>query len=154
MKWQESLDIEANIETIWRLFGWDQQQRIMPQVVENKLIEEKAGGVGTRVQQKYQEGKRIETYIVEVLEHEDTNEKKHLKIEFELAKMFRIHAVFTLYKLDERLTRFEYGGTNEGLNFIGKLMMKLGSSKRNQQVVDDFMNRVRQEALKDELQAV
>lgn len=41
MKWQESLDIEANIETIWRLFGWDQQQRIMPQVVENKLIEEK-----------------------------------------------------------------------------------------------------------------
>ncbi|WP_195573914.1 SRPBCC family protein [Paenibacillus sp. 1001270B_150601_E10] len=154
MNWKERMDIEANIETIWRLFDWDNQQRIMPQVVENKLIEETEGKIGTKFQQKYKEGKRVETYIVEVLEYEDTPAYKHLKVGFTLAKTFNIRAAYTLHKKDEHHTVFEYSGSNEGINLFGKIMLKLGSTKGNQKVVTDFMKRVQQEALKDERNAV
>lgn len=154
MNWKERMDIEANIETIWRLFEWDNQQRIMPQVVENKLIEETEEKIGTKFQQKYREGKRIETYIVEVLEHEDAPSKKHLKIGFTLAKTFNIHAAYTLLKKEAHHTVFEYSGSNEGINLLGKIMLKLSSTKGNQKVVTDFMKRVQQEAMKDERNAV
>lgn len=147
IKWHEERIIPVNIEVIWRLFEIENLQRIMPNVIENKVLERKEGVVGTTYQQKYKEGKRVETYIVEDLEYENTPLKKHNKIGFTLAKAFQIEASFTLIKQSESETRFIYKGQNEGLNFLGKTLLKLGGQKNNQKVVVDFMDRVEKEAL-------
>ncbi|UII54200.1 SRPBCC family protein [Cytobacillus spongiae] len=147
IKWYEERIIPVHIETIWKLFEIDQLQRIMPNVIETKVIEQKEGIVGTKYQQKYKEGKRVETYIVEDLEYENTPEKKHNTIGFTLAKAFEIQASFTLIKISETETNFIYQGQNKGLNFLGKTLLKLGGQKNNQKVVTDFMDRVESEAL-------
>ncbi|MBC1798518.1 SRPBCC family protein [Listeria booriae] len=149
MTWNEEMVIGANIEVIWNLFQLENIQRIMPQIIENEVIEMKEGIVGSRYRQKYQEGKRVETYIVEDLAHEDTPERKHNTSGFVLAKAFKIETSFTLEKIDEKSTRFIYSGSNQGINFLGKILMKLSSSKNNDKVVADFMKRVEAEALKD-----
>ncbi|EUJ23633.1 hypothetical protein PGRAN_08243 [Listeria grandensis FSL F6-0971] len=147
--WNEEMVIEANIEVIWNLFQLENMPRIMPQIIENEVIEKKEGVVGSKYRQKYQEGKRVETYIVEDLAHEDTPNRKHNTSGFVLAKAFKIETSFTLEKIDENSTRFFYSGSNQGVNFLGKALMKLGSSKNNDKVVVDFMKRVETEALKD-----
>ncbi|MBS8266587.1 SRPBCC family protein [Mesobacillus boroniphilus] len=149
IKWNEERMIPVNIETIWTLFELENIQRIMPHVVENKVIEKKEGVVGSKYEQKYKEGKRIETYIVEDLEYENTPGKKHNKIGFTLAKAFAIEASFTLIKVDEEETRFIYQGQNTGLNFLGKTLLKLGGERNNKKVVTDFMDRVESEALEE-----
>ena len=149
IKWHEERIIPVNIETIWTLFQLENIQRIMPNVIENKVIEKKEGVVGSKYEQKYKEGKRIETYIVEDLEHENTPVKKHNKIGFTLAKAFQVEAAFTLVKVGEDETRFIYQGQNTGLNFLGKTLLKLGGEKNNKKVVTDFMDRVESEALKE-----
>ncbi|MBC6314392.1 SRPBCC family protein [Listeria grandensis] len=147
--WNEEMVIEANIEVIWNLFQLENMPRIMPQIIENEVIEKKEGVVGSKYRQKYQEGKRVETYIVEDLAHEDTPNRKHNTSGFVLAKAFKIETSFTLEKIDENSTRFFYSGSNQGVNFLGKALMKLGSTKNNDKVVIDFMKRVETEALKD-----
>lgn len=149
IKWEEERIIPVNIEVIWHLFEIENIQRIMPNVIENKVLERKEGVVGSTYQQKYKEGKRIETYIVEDLAYENTPEKKFNKIGFTLSKAFEIEADFTLIKLDENQTKFIYGGQNIGLNFLGKVLLKLGGEKNNKRVVNDFMERVATEALKE-----
>lgn len=141
--------IPANIEVIWNLFDLGNIYRIMPQIIENKIIEKKDGVVGSKYEQKYQEGKRVETYIVEDLEHEDTPEKKYNKTGFTLAKLFEVEATFTLYKINECETRFVYSGQNRGVNFLGRVLIKLGGAKNNDKLVNDFMDSVKNEALKD-----
>jgi hypothetical protein len=150
IKWHEERVIPVNIEVIWNLFELENIQRIMPNVIENKVLEQKEGVVGSKVQQKYREGKRIETYIVEDLEYENTPDRKHNKIGFTLAKAFEIHAGFTLVKINEGETNFIYSGQNKGLKFLGKVLLKLGGEKNNNKVVTDFMDRVESEALIEE----
>ncbi|MCD5323337.1 MULTISPECIES: SRPBCC family protein [Pontibacillus] len=147
IKWHEERVLPFNIEVIWRLFEIESLPRIMPNVIETKVLDKKDGVVGTTYEQKYKEGKRIETYIVEDLEYENTPQKKHNKIGFTLAKAFDIQASFTLIKQSENETRFIYKGQNVGLNFLGKTLLKLGGQKNNQKVVDDFMDRVEKEAM-------
>lgn len=149
IKWEEERVIPANIEVIWNLFEIENLSRIMPGVVETKVLEKKEGVVGSTYQQKYREGKRVETYIVEDLEHEDTPEKKHNKTGFTLAKAFEIEASFTLIKLNENETKFIYTGQNKGVNFLGKTLLKLGGKRNNQKVVTDFMDRVEKESIKE-----
>jgi hypothetical protein len=149
IKWYEEKVIPVNIETIWSLFELENIQRIMPNVIENKVLERKEGVVGSTYQQKYKEGKRVETYIVEDLEYENTPDKKHNKIGFTLAKAFEIQATFTLIKIGESETKFIYQGENKGLNFLGKVLLKLGGDKNNNKVVMDFMELVEKEALKE-----
>lgn len=146
IKWHEERVIPVNIEVIWGLFELENIQRIMPNVIENKVLERKEGVVGSKYQQKYKEGKRIETYIVEDLEFENSPERKHNKIGFTLAKAFEVEASFTLVKLNEEETNFIYSGQNKGLNFLGKVLLKLGGEKNNNKVVTDFMDRVESEA--------
>jgi hypothetical protein len=148
MKWHEEKIIPVNIETIWTLFELENIQRIMPNVIENKVLERKEGVVGSTYQQKYKEGKRVETYIVEDLEYENTPTKKHNMIGFTLAKAFEIRAAFTLIKLNENETKFIYQGQNQGLNFLGKVLLKMGGEKNNNKVVTDFMELVEKEAKK------
>jgi hypothetical protein len=149
IKWYEEKVIPVNIETIWTLFELENIQRIMPNVIENKVLERKEGVVGSKYQQKYKEGKRVETYIVEDLEYENTPAKKHKRIGFTLAKAFEIQTAFTLIKLNENETKFIYQGQNQGLNFLGKVLLKLGGEKNNNKVVIDFMELVEKEALKE-----
>lgn len=146
--WQRETIIPVNIEKVWELFELENIQRIMPNVIENKVLELKEGIVGSTYQQKYKEGKRVETYIVEDLEHENTETKKHNKIGFTLAKAFEIEAAFTLHKIDEHNTKFIYEGQNKGINFLGKALLKIGGTKNNEKVVQDFMDLVEKEALK------
>lgn len=146
--WQKETIIPVNIEKVWELFELENIQRIMPNVIENKVLEQKEGIVGSTYQQKYKEGNRVETYIVEDLEYENTENKKHNKIGFTLAKAFEIEAAFTLHKVDEHNTKFIYQGQNKGINFLGKALLKIGGTKNNEKVVQDFMDLVEKEALK------
>ncbi|WP_026799608.1 SRPBCC family protein [Pontibacillus halophilus] len=147
IKWEEERTINSNIETIWEFFKEENMYKIMPNVVENEPVETKEGEVGSIYRQSYKEGKRVETYLVETLEYTNTPNNKHKRIAFELGKAFKIDLSFTLHKIDEGHTRFVYSGQNEGINFIGRVLVKLGGEKNNKKVVDDFMNRVEQAAV-------
>lgn len=147
--WKEEMIIESNIETVWSLFHDKNIQRIMPKVDEHLLIEKKENEVGAKHRQTYREGKRLETYIVETLEYVDLATEKRKKISFILGKAFKITLIFSLLKVDDNHTKFIYEGQNEGVNFVGRAMMKLGSEKSNLKVVEEFMMKVNQEALKD-----
>jgi hypothetical protein len=149
MKWQEERMINAPIEVVWTLFEEEIAQRIMPKVVENRWLEKKPGTVGSTYEQTYQEGKRKETYVVEIIEFEDTDTRKHKRIRFNLAGAFEMNLIFTLEKGNENQTNFIYSGSNTGLNFVGRAMLKLGNKKAGDKVVTDFLNRVEQEAMAD-----
>jgi hypothetical protein len=147
--WNEEKVISVNIEKVWDLFSDENMQRIMPNVVEHTPIEKKEGIVGSTYRQSYKEGKRVETYIVETLGYENTESKKHLHIGFTLGKAFEIEAAFTLIKIDETSTRFIYTGHNKGINFLGKVMLKIAGDKNNNKVVQDFMDKVEEEAVRE-----
>jgi hypothetical protein len=149
LTWNEERVIAANIESVWELFDDKNLQRIMPNVVEHTPIEKKDGVVGSTYKQSYKEGRRIETYIVETLAYENTDAKKHLRIGFTLGKAFEIEAGFTLIKIDQTNTRFIYTGQNKGINFLGKVMLKIAGDKNNNKVIQDFMEKVDEEAMKE-----
>ncbi|HZH60130.1 MAG TPA: SRPBCC family protein [Metabacillus sp.] len=140
--------IHKNIEQVWSLFLDKNIKRIMPKVEEHTLIEKKEDEVGAKHQQKYREGKRVETYIVETLAYEDSKGKKKKQIRFVLGKAFEITLTFTLLKVDEENTTFVYEGQNKGVNFVGRAMLKLSNQKSNDDVVKEFLQRVQDEAMK------
>jgi hypothetical protein len=148
IQWKEEIMIDRNIEKVWSLFSDRHIKKIMPKVEEHTLIEKKENEAGAKHRQTYREGKRLETYIVETLAYEDTGDKKHKKIHFVLGKAFDITLGFTLIKIDESQTRFIYAGENKGVNFVGRAMLKLGGDKNNLKVVEEFLQKVREEALK------
>lgn len=147
IQWKEETVIESNIEKVWRLFFDENIKKIMPKVEEHTLIEKTEVEVGAKHEQKYREGKRVETYIVETLAFEDQPDKKHKQISFVLGKAFKISLSFTLLKINDNQTKFIYEGQNEGVNFVGRAMLKLGSEKSNNKVVQEFLQKVEQEAL-------
>ncbi|MFJ5770290.1 SRPBCC family protein [Psychrobacillus sp. NPDC093180] len=147
IKWKEETIIEANIEKVWSLFLDKNIYKIMDKVEDHVLIEKQENEVGAKHRQSYREGKRVETYIVETLAYEDLPEKKHKKVSFVLGKAFEITFSFTLYKIDDNQTKFVYEGQNKGVNFVGRAMLKLGSEKSNNKVVQEFMEKVEREAL-------
>ncbi|WNB91919.1 SRPBCC family protein [Bacillus sp. NEB1478] len=146
--WSEEKVIPVQIDKVWELFEDRNLQRIMPNVVDHKPLEIKEGVIGSTYEQKYREGKRVETYIVEYTEYENTDSKKHKKMEFTLGKAFEVEAAFTLIKVDENSTRFIYKGQNKGINFLGRVLLKIAGDKNNNKVVQDFMELVEKEALK------
>ncbi|NWQ43219.1 SRPBCC family protein [Bacillus sp. EB106-08-02-XG196] len=147
IKWKEETIIEVNIEKVWSLFFDKNIKKIMPKVEEHTLIEKTEVEVGAKHEQKYREGRRVETYIVETLAFEDQPDKKHKQISFVLGKAFKISLSFSLLKINDNQTKFIYEGQNEGVNFVGRAMLKLGSEKSNNIVVQEFMQKVQQEAL-------
>ncbi|MFI8495399.1 SRPBCC family protein [Peribacillus butanolivorans] len=148
IQWKEEIIIESNIEKVWSLFFDKNIKKIMDKVEEHTLIEKKEEEVGAKHRQSYREGKRLETYIVETLKYEDLEDKKQKQISFVLGKAFEITLTFTLLKIDDTHTKFIYEGQNKGVNFVGRAMLKLGSEKSNNKVVQEFMQKVEQEALK------
>lgn len=65
-----------------------------------------------------------------------------------MGKVFEITLAFTLIKIDDSRTRFIYVGENKGVNFVGRAMLKLGGDKNNLKVVEEFLQKVREEAMK------
>ena len=102
MKWEDERLIDAPIETVWALFEEEQAQRIMPKVVENRWIDKKNGMTGSTYEQTYQEGKRKESYVVEIAEFEDTDSRKKKRIQFQLARAFEMNLDFTMEKVNCR----------------------------------------------------
>lgn len=149
IQWKEEAIIEANIEKVWDLFRDKNIKRIMPKVEQHKLIEKREEEVGAKHEQKYREGKRVETYIVETERYENHEDKKIKQVSFVLGKAFQITTTYTFVKIDETHTRFIYEGQNRGVNFVGRAMLKLGGQNSNNDVVKEFINRVRAEALKN-----
>jgi hypothetical protein len=147
IQWREEIIIEANIENVWELFMDKNIKKIMPKVEEHTLIEKSEAEVGAKHRQKYREGKRVETYVVETLAYIDQPDKKLKQISFVLGKAFEITLTFELLKIDETQTKFIYEGQNKGVNFVGRAMLKLGSEKSNNKVVLDFLQKVKQEAI-------
>ena len=146
IQWKEDIIIETNIEKVWSLFLDKNIQKIMPKVEEHILIEKNENEIGAKHQQSYREGKRVETYIVNTLDYEDTETSKKKQISFVLANAFETNLIFKLEKIDENHTKFIYEGSNKGVNFVGRAMLKLGNKKGAMKVVDDFLQRVKQEA--------
>ena len=149
IEWKEKILIDAPIEDVWSLFADRNIQTIMPKVEEHTLIEKQEHEVGGKHRQSYREGKRVETYIVETLAYENEEDKKHKQISFVLGKAFEISLSFTLLKEGENQTKFIYEGQNKGVNFVGRAMLKLGNEKNNKKVVDEFLHRVEQEAVRN-----
>jgi hypothetical protein len=148
IKWHEEIIIDANISKVWSLFKDEHIQKIMPKVEEHELIEGEETMAGAKHRQTYLEGKRKETYIVETLAYEDAPDKKRKKIHFVLGKAFEITLTFALVRINETHTNFIYEGQNKGVNFVGRAMLKLGGKKGNNKVVEEFLEKVKQEALK------
>lgn len=146
--WKEEITIPNNIEKVWTLFYEENMHKIMPNVVSNIFVEKKEGVVGSKYKQTYREGKRTESYTVEILGYENTENRKLKQIGFVLANAFEINLTFLLEKIDENNTKFIYEGTNKGINFVGRTMLKLGGEKNNRKVVHGFLELVKQESLK------
>lgn len=142
--WNKDILINAPIEEIWKFFDGElyDMQKIMPQVVENKLIYETDEKVGTIYRQSFREGKRVMEYDVKVLEYKNTPNEKKVKITFNLANMFDITAAYELKKLEENTTYFKYETTNNPLKWFTKIMLKFASDK----VVVQFVERVKKVA--------
>lgn len=147
IEWNEQRVIDADIETVWSLFKDERIQRIMPKLERHVLVEKEQDEVGAKHEQSYRDGKRIETYIVETLAYEDASDKKLKRLHFVLAKIFEVNLTFTLLKISKDQTRFIYKGSNEGVNFAGKSMLKMGGPN-NKATVSEFMDLVEKEALK------
>ena len=143
IQWKEEIIINKNIEDVWNLFRDKNIKRIMPKVEEHKLIEKKEHEVDAKHEQTYREGKRVETYIVETLAYEELVERKHKQIRFVIGKAFEVTLSFTLLQNSNTQTKFTYEGTNKGVNFVGRAMLKLGNEKSNYKVVEEFLHRVK-----------
>lgn len=148
IQWSEDSIIETNIEKVWSLFLDKNIQKIMPKVEEHILIENNENEIGAKHQQSYREGKRVETYIVNTLDYVDTETSKKKQISFVLANAFETNLTFKLEKIDENHTKLTYEGSNKGVNFVGRAMLKLGNKKGAMKVVEEFLQRVKQEAMK------
>lgn len=140
-QWTRDIQINAPIENVWKLLDGtlEDMQKIMPQVVENKLIKETANKIGSIHLQVYKEGKRTQQYEVETLDYVNTPDKKSLKIAFNLAKMFEITADYELTKVDDHTTIFKYTATNRPLKWFLNLIVKLANDK----IVVQFTERVK-----------
>ncbi|WP_017185131.1 SRPBCC family protein [Alkalibacillus haloalkaliphilus] len=150
LTWKEKRRVPTNIETVWKLFQPDQLHRIMPKVVGHELIEGDAGEVGSKYRQSYQEGKRVETYVVETIAHEDEEDYKYLKVTFNIGKAFNIETSYTVITKGSTESLLTYEGVNRGINWFGKLFIKLAPTSKNDQVVQEFLDRVVEEAKKEQ----
>lgn len=126
MHTKASKELKFNIDEIWDLLNNDQLiKEIDPKVILNEPIELKEGKVGSTYRQQYQEGKKIQEYIVEVSKFEDTKGLKRFGFTFDLAKVCHIEAEYTLKAITHTRTQFTYEVEQQPLSFGMKIMFKL-----------------------------
>jgi hypothetical protein len=59
-------------------------------------------------------------------------------ISWQLAHAFEMNLAFSLEKVNDQQTKFIYAGSNKGINFVGRAMLKLGSGKKSDQVIHEL----------------
>lgn len=147
--WKDSIQIEAPIEVVWNIFSEDNFKRVMPKVTSHELISFDKTTNTSIYKETYREGKREETYeLTETIILDSANEKESI-FHFTIAKMIHSNGKFHLKQLDEQTTIFTYSGETKGVSFLGKTMMKLASKKKDEQIVTEFLQLVKQEAESD-----
>lgn len=146
VKWKEQMIIQAPIDRVWELFQDEQLQRIMPKVETHELLEGENNATGAKHAQVYTEGKQQQRYIVETLSYVDETARKYRETTFEMGQMFKVRYAFTLEQETAQSTRFVYEGENKGMNMTGKAMLLAGSKKAAKSTVATFMNRVKEQA--------
>ncbi|MBM6619001.1 SRPBCC family protein [Bacillus suaedaesalsae] len=143
-QWTRDTEIHAPIEQVWKLFdgSLEDMQKIMPQVIENKLVTETENKVGSVHLQTYKERNRTQTYEVKTLEYMNQPDHKIVKVGFVIANMFEITARYELKKLEDNKTWFQYTTTNKPLKWFIKAFLLLASDK----IVVQFVDRVKRVA--------
>ncbi|QKY71130.1 SRPBCC family protein [Lentibacillus sp. CBA3610] len=151
-KWSDSIEIDAPIEHVWKLFdgSLEDMQKIMPNVIAHEPVSVTDDGVGSIYRQKFREGKRVEEYEVETFVYENQPDYKEMKVGFTLANTFRITAYYELQKLGDHKTYFHYETTNQPLKWYFKILVKLAGSNK---IVTQFMSRVKNAAEEEYKQA-
>lgn len=148
MAWNKTIELNANIEDVWTLFSEENYKTIMPQVVSHDLMSEDKESKTKVYEEVYREGKREEKYLLTEILVEDTESIKHSTFSFTIANMIYSEGSFYLEAVDDKTTKFTYSGDNQGKNFFMKMMLKMASKKNDEKVVNEFMNRVKEEAEK------
>lgn len=148
VKWKEEMMIKQPVEKVWQLFLDENAKILYPKLEDHVLVENENNETGAKHAQSYMEGKQLQTYIVETVLFEDTPNKKVRHTRFEMNGLFEINYKFTLDKKGEDLTLFTYEGTQKGLTVTGKAMLMVGSKKRRNDTVRDFIQRVETKAEK------
>ncbi len=92
----------------------------MPDVIKNKPVKVTEHRVGTIYRQTYQEGKRVQTYDVEVKNYVNLPNEKELKTAFTISNMFEIATTYQLKKMEKDTTYFNYITTNYPLKWYVK----------------------------------
>ncbi|KAA0548730.1 SRPBCC family protein [Bacillus sp. BGMRC 2118] len=143
-QWTRDTEINAPIEQVWKLFdgSLEDMQKIMPQVIENKLVTETEDKVGSVYLQTYQERNRTQTYEVKTLAYTNTPDHKIVKVGFTIANMFEITAEYELKKIEENKTFFQYTTSNRPLKWFVHIFLLLASEK----IVVQFVDRVKRVA--------
>lgn len=139
--WQADTVITAPIEAVWDVIDGseDHLKALDPHIVSHIIINETPERIGSKYQQTYREGTKDMTYIVEVIDYDESPTKKRFTIGFNLGGMFDITAGYQLIALDPNTTHLTYRTTNQPLKFFAKIMMKL---MKNDSVVKQHLQRI------------
>jgi hypothetical protein len=148
VKWREEAVIDADIETVWRLFLDRNMKKIFPKIEDHVLVEGHDDEQGAKHAQSFVQGNQLMTYVVETLAFEEGPERKQRTTSFLMGGSISVVYSFTLEKMAEGKTRFVYSGSNRGVTVSAKMMLLAGSKGARQATIQTFMVRVREEALK------
>lgn len=145
MEWKDTIVIKANINRVWLILNDETYlKEIKPQIVQSILIPEKSQGNVKVYQETYQEGKRQETYELTLITNEDSEDLKKQSFNFIVANTIECTGNFSLKKVDEITTMFCYSDLNKGINLIGKTMLKISSKSSVENIIADFLNKVKE----------
>lgn len=148
MKWKEETIINQPIGKVWRLFSDENAKLLYPKLEDHVLLENENDETGAKHAQSYMEGKQLQTYIVETVQYEDNPNRKIRHTRFVMNSMFQIDYIFKLDKKTDGHTLLTYEGEQKGVTVTGKAMLMVGSKKRRQETIRDFLQRVEANAEK------
>lgn len=145
--WTKSIEIDVPIEEVWQYVDGDlaKMQEIMPNVVSNTPVTITNEVVGSVYSQQYREGKRVETYDVQVKEYVNLPSHKKMEVNFVLANCFDISAKYELESISDSKTRLTYTATNKALKWFVHLVLLFANEKS----VVKFVGHVKQVAEKN-----
>ncbi|WP_147802603.1 SRPBCC family protein [Alkalicoccus halolimnae] len=146
MEWKEKTLVPTHIEVVWNIFQDQYITKLMPKVVEHKLIEGKADTIGARHRQTSRDGKKTETHIVETTQYIDEPSRKEKELHFLLDNAFEVKLRFILVKINENETELIYEGYQKPVNLKGKLKQKLSTTRARKHGIQKFVQHIMREA--------
>ncbi len=143
-KWTAEIEINAPIEKVWEVIDGSEEnlKKLDPKILSNKVIEETEERIGSSYLQKYQEGKKIMEYVVEVKDYKEDDNSKMFQIGFELGNSFDINVKYLLKKMDENKTHLTYTVTNRPMKFLAKVMMMIMG--KGNSVIDTHLKKIKE----------